>query len=163
MDARNAHPSHHVRDQPRLRAAATAALPSCSGDALNAARAPPRALAVCILLSNASNSSFRVSSLACVVRESARYSSIESKTALGVSCFVMRTTPSRTTQSSSSPNLFLASLALILTASSPRRLRMAIAVFRFKRLLGIGNVTLLSSRVPQLGCSACIRHFSYFS
>lgn len=47
-------------DQPRLRVNASAALPSCFGDASNAACIPARAAAVCIRASSASNSSIEI-------------------------------------------------------------------------------------------------------
>jgi len=71
----------------------TAAFPSCFGEAPNAAFIPVRAFAVCIRASKESNSSFRFSSFVCVALESAPYSSIESRTALGVSCLVISTMP----------------------------------------------------------------------
>ena len=62
------------------------------------------------------------------------YSSIESRTALGVSCLVMSTMPLRRTVSRTSPSLFLAWVALIFAGVSPRRLRIAESGLCLKRL-----------------------------
>lgn len=110
-------------DHRRLRADLTAAFPIRMGEAFNAAFIPARALGVCIRLSIASNSPLRVSTPLHAPRASAPYSSIESSTALGVSCLVTIAIPLRRTLSRTSPNLFLARVALISTGASPPRLR----------------------------------------
>src|SRR5437016_5621864 len=90
----------------------TAAFPSCFGEARKAACIEFRTPGLCMRMRSESNSALKLLILDSGALARAVYSSMEIRTALGASCFVITTTPPCMAFSSRRPNLFFASVAV---------------------------------------------------
>src|SRR6266704_5143579 len=90
----------------------TAAFPSCFGEAWKALFIAFRAPGRCMRMRRESNSALKVLILDSGALARTVYLSMEIRTALGASCFVITTTPPCMAFSSRRPNLFFASVAV---------------------------------------------------
>src|SRR5438445_2516539 len=90
----------------------TAAFPICFGEAWKALFIAFRAPGRCMRMRRESNSALKVSILDSGALARTVYLSMEIRTALGASCFVITTTPPCMAFSSRRPNLFFASVAV---------------------------------------------------